>query len=135
MVVLGAMVLDELVGDPTNRWHPVRWLGVGLSWLEGSVYSDSRSRGAVFFALALTPSLLLPTVFSPGGRLLETVGLWFTIGGRSLTREAEEVARLLELDDLAAVAVHRIGHQPHGHLLAETALEEIVELVPSQLLR
>ncbi len=33
------------------------------------------------------------------------------------------------------MAVYRIGHQAHGHLLAETALQEIVELVPGQLLR
>ncbi len=133
MVVLGAMVLDELVGDPTNRWHPVRWLGVGLSWLEGSVYSDSRSRGAVFFALALTPSLLLPTVFSPGGRLLETVGLWFTIGGRSLTREAEEVARLLELDDLAAARCrlrHLVGRDVEDlgpEEIARATIESVAE--------
>jgi len=126
-------VLDELAADPENRWHPVRWLGVGLNWLEGCIYADSRRRGAVFFALALTPSLLLPTVLGPGGWLLESVGLWLTLGGRSLTREAEEVARLLELNDLVAARCqlrHLVGRDVEElgpDEIARAAIESVAE--------
>jgi adenosylcobinamide-phosphate synthase len=126
-------MLDELVGDPVNRWHPVRWLGVGLHRLEGCVYADSLGRGAIFFALALTPSLLLPPFLAPGGRLIETVGLWLTLGGRSLTREAEEVARLLELDDLVAARCqlrHLVGRDVEElgpDEIARAAIESVAE--------
>ncbi len=26
-VVVGAILLDEILGDPPNVWHPVAWMG------------------------------------------------------------------------------------------------------------
>lgn len=126
-VVLGAMILDELFADPDNSWHPVRWLGVGLTRVEGCIYADSFLRGAAFFSLALTPSLLIPQVLDRGGHLLETVGLWLTLGGRSLTREANEIARLLELDDIAS-ARRQLRHLV-GRDVDELSRDEIARAV------
>lgn len=34
-----AALLDEGLGDPANRWHPVAWLGIAIakveSWIQG----------------------------------------------------------------------------------------------------
>ncbi|MEX6430331.1 MAG: cobalamin biosynthesis protein CobD/CbiB [Ferrimicrobium sp.] len=99
-VMLGAMALDELFGDPSDTWHPVRWFGLAITRLERVLYRDSKSRGATFFTLALGSVSLAPTLFAPGGRVAECVALWLTLGGRSLVREAEAIAALLERDDL-----------------------------------
>jgi adenosylcobinamide-phosphate synthase len=100
-VVLGAMALDAVFGDPANRWHPVRWFGLAVSKLERVAYRDSTAGGAAFMGLALGPVLVAPTLMAPGGRLLEAVVLWLTLGGRTLCDEAEAVATLLEAGDLA----------------------------------
>lgn len=124
LVVLGAMVLDELLGDPTNRWHPVRWFGIGVDRLEGRVYADSRASGVVLWSLALVPSVVLPPLLRPGGRIVETLGLWLTFGGRSLVREAEVLAALLEAGDLPGARI-RLGNLV-GRDTAELGPEEIV---------
>ncbi len=103
------MALDELVGDPANRWHPVRWLGVGIAALEDRIYADSRTRGAVFWGLLLVPSVVLPPLLRPGGRIFEVLGVWSTLGGRSLVREAEVIAALLDKGDIPGARA-RLGH-------------------------
>lgn len=35
VVLAGALLLDALVGDPPNRWHPVAWMGAFIRSVEG----------------------------------------------------------------------------------------------------
>ncbi|MGC9154332.1 MAG: cobalamin biosynthesis protein CobD/CbiB [Ferrimicrobium sp.] len=133
LVVLGAMVLDELLGDPANRWHPVRWFGIGVDRLEGHVYADSRASGVALWSLALVPSLVLPPLLWPGGRIVEALGLWLTLGGRSLVREAEALAALLEAGDLSGARLrlgNLVGRDTAGlgvEEIARAAIESLAE--------
>ncbi len=50
-VLILALLLDLLLGDPPNRWHPVAWMGRGIGWARDR-RSDARRgqdllRGAV----------------------------------------------------------------------------------------
>ncbi len=61
-LLLLAVVLDVLFGDPVYRWHPIRLLGSLLVWTENrlrSVGADGRLGGGLLFA-ALTVSWVVP---------------------------------------------------------------------------
>lgn len=55
-VLISAVALDRL-GEPPNRFHPVRWLGIGIERLEP--YLGGYIGGIVLTAAALTPPTAL----------------------------------------------------------------------------
>lgn len=63
-LLLLAVALDWLFGDPVYRWHPIRVLGSLLVWTEKclrSVGADGRLGGGLLFA-ALTVSWVVPVL-------------------------------------------------------------------------
>ena len=34
LILMMALSLEWLIGDPANRWHPVAWFGRWASWCE-----------------------------------------------------------------------------------------------------
>jgi len=44
-VLLAALLLDLLFGDPPNRWHPVAWMGSLIARLQRHTPSPSFQRG------------------------------------------------------------------------------------------
>jgi len=126
------LVVDLLVGDPPNRWHPVAWHGRLASWCERRCYRDSRLAGAVIWALAVLPALALGTLLEGCG-IVEPGALAVVVGGRSLAGEALEVARLIEEGDLegARVQVRRlVGRDAEGleaQEVARAAIESVAE--------
>jgi adenosylcobinamide-phosphate synthase len=106
-----AMVLDQFLADPPNRWHPVAWIGSLLRW--GRVrleYGSPRGlllRGSV---LVMTVAVLAggsAMVFSAGvrglgwpGVILEAVALKLLISLRGLTHACRLVGEALRAEDL-----------------------------------
>lgn len=45
MILFCTLFWDFVLSEPVNRYHPVAWLGKGISWLEESWYADSRMSG------------------------------------------------------------------------------------------
>jgi adenosylcobinamide-phosphate synthase len=137
-LVLGFLA-DQILADP-RRGHPVAGFGRLASRLERRVYRDARGAG-VAYALVLVGG---PVVLGLAAdrltrdrsalRLL-TVGLatWVVLGGRSLAREADTVARQLETADLAAArrqVTHLVGRDPSrldADELARAAVESVAE--------
>ncbi len=37
LIPLSSWLLDRVLGDPPNRWHPVAWQGRFLAWAEGRI--------------------------------------------------------------------------------------------------
>jgi adenosylcobinamide-phosphate synthase len=109
------VVADRLLADP-RRGHPVAGFGRVAGALERRVRRDSVVAGAGFAALCVAA----PTALGLAGEhlaarrpillgALTAMGTWAVLGGESLGREAREMARLLQADDLPA-ARRRLSH-------------------------
>ncbi|MGZ0146425.1 cobalamin biosynthesis protein [Kribbella sp. WER1] len=106
---------DRLLGDP-RRYHPVAGFGRTASALERRVYADSRLNGAVHTALLVGTTTVLGVAAERLTRkhpLLHTAvtaaATWTVLGARSLEREAETMATLLEEKDIPG-ARDRLSH-------------------------
>lgn len=148
MVLLPAVALDLLLGDPHWMPHPVRWMGKTISALERLLRrifpkSPIGERGAGI-VLALT----LPILFGGGSALILwglgqvspwlswMVQLWFTyqlLAARSLQKESMAVCSPLKKHDLdgARQAVSRIVGRDTQALdetgVAKAAVETVAE--------
>lgn len=131
LILLAALLLDALVGDPDRIWsrcpHPVVLMGRLIGWLDGALnqplHDADRRRmagaGAVVLLLAAMTMLGLAlgglSRAVPLGWLIETVLVAILLAGRSLVDHVRAVADALETDGLAGgrTAVARIvGRDP-----------------------
>lgn len=147
-VLLPAVVLDLLLGDPHWMPHPVRWMGRTISGLEPLLRrlfpkTPGGERGA-----GIVLALALPTLFGGGSALILwglgqvspwlswVVQLWFTyqlLAARSLQKESMAVYSPLKAHDLegARRAVSRIVGRDTQALdetgVAKAAVETVAE--------
>ncbi|MET9311387.1 cobalamin biosynthesis protein [Kribbella sp. NPDC003505] len=113
-VVLG-FAADRVLGDP-RRYHPVAGFGRTAGWLEQQMYRDSRRRGAGYTAVLVGATAALGVAVEHACRrhsVLHTAvtaaATWAVLGARSLEREAEAMAELLEEKDIPG-ARDRLSH-------------------------
>ncbi|HEY6759414.1 MAG TPA: adenosylcobinamide-phosphate synthase CbiB [Baekduia sp.] len=103
--LLGAVVLDALLGDPA-RWHPVAGFGQAAAAVERATYRPSRAVGALHVAaLVAIPTLAAARVGQGGAarRVAVTAACgWAALGGRSLRRTALQMADLIDAGELPA---------------------------------
>ena len=106
---------DRLVGDP-RRFHPVAGFGQTAVRLEKRLYADSRVNGTVHAAVLVGGTTALGLAAERLTRrhpILHTAvtaaATWTVLGARSLDREAETMAALLEEKDIPA-ARDRLSH-------------------------
>lgn len=96
---------DRWLGDPA-RLHPVAGFGAVAARVEKWLYADSRLRGVAHAALLVGGVAALGILLDRGtpqpmARCAATAATtWVVLGGRSLEREATEVAHLLTVGDL-----------------------------------
>jgi adenosylcobinamide-phosphate synthase len=145
VVVVIAVALDLLLGDPPNRMHPVAWCGRMLSAGRARLCHGGRAR-LLLGGAALTIGVMLVAgaagalvaalgaALGPAGLVLEAVGLKTTISPRGLVRAARSVARALERGDLdgarAGLGWHLVS-RPTATLdagqVASGAIESVAE--------
>ncbi|MGA7835789.1 MAG: adenosylcobinamide-phosphate synthase CbiB [Acidimicrobiales bacterium] len=120
------IVLDRLVEEPSNEWHPVAHFGRIMNAFEQRRYGDARSPGVLYaFTGALVGVIAGASVRSTA---------WATglaVGGRSLWRAADEIAIALSHDDLDAARAllpNLVGRDPSG-LRSEEIARAVVESV------
>ncbi|WP_109506074.1 cobalamin biosynthesis protein [Nocardioides speluncae] len=105
---------DRAFGDP-RRGHPVALFGRVAGGVERVGYADSRARGAAYTVLLVGGTAVVAEVAQRRMRggvaevVVVAVSTFTVLGGTSLVREAEAMARLLEADDLAG-ARDRLSH-------------------------
>ncbi|WP_410787425.1 cobalamin biosynthesis protein [Kribbella sp. C-35] len=106
---------DRFVGDP-RRFHPVAGFGQTAARLEKRLYADSRVNGTVHAAVLVGSTTALGLAAERLTRrhpILHTAvtaaATWTVLGARSLDREAETMAALLEEKDIPA-ARDRLSH-------------------------
>ncbi len=137
-----AVVLDQLVGDPPNRLHPVAWLGQAMARREARAWSDDRLSGVRHLGAGLLLASL-PTALGcvaarrAGGvaaeRALSVGVVAMTLGARSLDRRAFEVGEALargQLEQARLLLPALVGRDPAGLEEAEIAravIESVAE--------
>jgi adenosylcobinamide-phosphate synthase len=104
--VLGLLVgaaADVLLGDP-RRGHPVAGFGRAAAALEERWYADSRAAGAAYTGALVGGAVLLGVLAErlPARTLTTAAATFVVLGGGSLAREGDALARELRREDLAA---------------------------------
>ena len=89
-IVLGAVVLDRIFGDP-RRWHPLAGFGRIAAWIETRMNVDARPwlqrlAGACAVLLLIVPAVAASAIVSAipvWGWVMQTLLLYFTLGATS----------------------------------------------------
>ncbi len=138
-----AVLLDLLLGEPGNRWHPVAWVGRGLAWARQ--WAPKGGKTGLFFSgllLTLGPLLFIPALvqavagwtgaFSWMGLLVQAWLLKCTFALKWLILAAREVRTALAGENLEEARRHLGWHlvsRPTGALSVEHVASATVESV------
>ena len=141
VVVLAALALDLIVGDPPNRFHPVAWMGSGIGWAQRRApktgragplcYGAALSLGGTLAAAATGKLLTVWLSWLPWPlRLLsEALLLKATLALRGLDRVAEVIHVALAKGDLVEarrlVAYHLVSRDTTSLSEAQVAAATI----------
>lgn len=113
--ILLGFAADRVLGDP-RRLHPVAGFGQAATRLEKHLYADSRPAGVGYTATLVGTSTVLGVAIErltgkhPVLYVAATAtATWAVLGARSLEREAQTMATLLEEKDVPA-ARDRLSH-------------------------
>ena len=130
--VAAGLVLDRVLPDPSNRWHPTAWFGTTMGRVEQRIWADSRAAGAVYctvgVGLGVAGGVALRRV--PGGL---PIAVWVALGGRSLRVTGSSIGDLLTAGDLAgarAALPSLVGRDPSAldeSGVAAAVLESLAE--------
>ena len=117
------MAADRMLGDPPTTIHPVALFGRAATKLEKVFYSDSKLAGAFYLTAAVVPPVVATYWLEkryPTATM--TLALFSALGGTTLERIGERMARALEARDIdrGVPGGKHLGcrHRPHslGHL-------------------
>lgn len=127
--LLGAacgLAIDRLVGEPPTVVHPVAAFGDVMGRVEHTVYADTRRAGVGYTAAGLA---LGATAGAVVGSTTAVVAM--TAAGRMLRRQADEIRRHLEANDLerARVALPALVGRDPTRLDASGVAAAVVESV------
>jgi len=111
VLVLAAVLLDLVLGDPRALPHPVVAIGGLISRLEGllrRVFGSGRTAGVLLLVLTVATTYGASLLFLRAGRMISPAagfiaGLylaWVSLAARSLHAESAKVAAALEREDL-----------------------------------
>jgi adenosylcobinamide-phosphate synthase len=144
-LILCAIAIDAIAGDPVWLPHPVRLIGgliaAGESWLWSGDARRDRRNGIILTAIVvLTPASVAWALISAGsvagnffGAFGAVIIAWTTIALRGLDRAAEAVEHALATDDLngARHAIRAlVGRDPEAldyNGLIRAAVESVAE--------
>ena len=144
--ILLALILDAILGDPPNRFHPTAWMGSLIIALMRFRPHGSRA-AAFFYGIFILVVGLILTVSAGWGLfllsqqlpfwaavLLHALALKLTISLRGLDRAALQVQRALQADDLPEARrllawhlVSRDTSQLNAPQLTAAAIESVAE--------
>ena len=146
MPILFSLLIDLLLGDPPNRFHPTAWMGNFIDWLMRFRPRGNRFAEFVFgifillAGLTLTTSAGLAISFAANllpvwaGVLLTALALKLTISLRGLDRAAREVQSALEANNppearqlLSLHLVSRDTSQLDESKVSAAAIESVAE--------
>ncbi|MFP5319580.1 MAG: cobalamin biosynthesis protein [Acidimicrobiia bacterium] len=122
------LVADRVVGEPPDRWHPLRAFGSLMQAVEDAYWADSRAAGARHAAAGLAVGL------AAGAGLRSTAAATeVAVGGRALWAAAAAVHAALDggdVDRARALLPALAGRDPAGldeKELARAVVESVAE--------
>lgn len=140
--IIAALLLDLLIGDPPNRWHPVAWMGTFIAYWQKRAVTEGRlapllNGGLIAFCGALFVSFLGSILARfPGSIswLIETAVLKSTFSLRGLVHAANDVETALQDDDISQARhwlswhlVSRNTHELNESQIAAATIESLAE--------
>jgi adenosylcobinamide-phosphate synthase len=120
VAVAAGAALDQLLGEPPARWHPVARYGSLMQRVEHHLYADRRARGVALtmigVGLGITVGLSLRRTIGPPAAIITATAV--CAAGKMLDDEAMRVSRLLRAGDLhsARQRVHTLVGRNTEHL-------------------
>jgi len=148
-----AVVLDHLVGDPSDRLHPVAWFGRVMNRREARVWSDDRVRGLGHLGAGVIVAAAPVTLLGFGARRIGGVAadgafsvavVTTALGARSLDRRAAEVGDALaggRIEEARRALPALVGRDPAtldeaeiARAVVESVAENTVDAVVAPLL-
>ena len=101
--VAGWMV-DQALGEPPTRLHPVAWFGRAMGAVERRTYRDSRAAGVVHLAIGVSGAMAVGVVLRRllGAPTATALACAVAIAGRMLDDEVGAVIELAGAGDLRA---------------------------------
>ena len=148
IVLMGGFLLDCLLGDPHNPWHPICLIGHLISFLEKEIrhlfpknQNGELAGGTLLVLLVLVISTVVPILILMAARLLhpylalvlEMIMCYQLLAARSLRDESMKVYRALHRQDIegARKAVSMIVGRDTERLdaagIAKAAVETVAE--------
>lgn len=131
MTLILALCLEWLIGDPSNRWHPVAWFGRWASWCESFLYGKSRQAGVVTWAFVVASAFVLlwlgHVLF---GWIFDVLLVWLSIGWKSLFEHVKTVLdakTIKEAREALALIVSRDVTNMKREDTRRSALESLAE--------
>jgi len=138
MTLVLALILEWVIGDPQNRWHPVAVFGRWAAWVEDRLHRNDYTGGAAAWLLAIGLPLLLTTCMHLGfwkwhpvcGVGFDALLIWVSIGWKSLIQHVRAVLTAHTLQ-MARSSVGRIVGRDTQHMeladVRRSALESLAE--------
>lgn len=98
----GGLLLDEVLGEPPDRVHPVALLGRALARLERESYRDTRSAGVAHLVIAVAPIFVAGRLADRliGRTAATTLSVGLASAGTMLRDVAMSVTEQLEAGDI-----------------------------------
>lgn len=139
--LIAGYVLDQIIGDPMNWPHIVRFYGLVISWLEKKLYpmKNKTLAGSILVICELIictgiPAALLALAWHISPYVyfvLETILVWQCLAARSLAKESGKVYTALRDEGLDAgrKAVSMIVGRDTENLTEEGVVKAAVETV------
>lgn len=134
LVLIGALIIDRVFGEPSNSRHPVAYLGRMISFIRRRL-GDNKPSGAVLYLIVTIPftavSYLLSSFPGPLGLVLVSLTLKLQFSWRGLEDHVRPVAEFLEDGevDKARRAVSLIVGRDTSSLTEERLASAAVESV------
>lgn len=112
IVLVLAFLIDVVVGDPPNRFHPVAWMGSAIAWYRRSMNRGGEPRRFVAGLLLVTLGTICVAILgwlidrgcqdlpSPISVMIQAMFLKCAFSARALSRAASSVANALDAGDI-----------------------------------
>lgn len=109
LAAAAGVALDQAVGEPPARWHPVVGYGALMTRIERRVYADRRRNGVVLLAAGVATGAVIGLAARriAGPAVSTALAAAVCAAGKMLDGEAEAIAALLDAGD-APGARHRL---------------------------
>ena len=149
-IIITAFILDCLLGDPQNRFHPIRIIGSGISLSVAAYKKIKVKKPAVQFFMGVLLTLVIVsisymvtgfiTIFSYRlnywlGFVVEAVICYFLIAAKALKEESMKVYRSLAAGDIEGARKNLsfvVGRDTHD-LSVPSIIKATVETVSENL--